>query len=144
MGTRNVTDPDDFKDGQREKREKNKETIDHWVDRDVWENTALLCDGRVYLLFLKITRIARITERTERMAVILQLPLRDATLVRAICMCDVTASRKGLELPDGSLYVPAMFSERCPEAMYLSWQDKVIRGLGAKSDANVLGEFFRI
>jgi len=30
MGTRNVTDPDDFKDCQREKeREKNKETIDH-------------------------------------------------------------------------------------------------------------------
>lgn len=127
-----------------EKREKNKETIDHWVDWDVWENTALLCDGRVYLLFLKITRIARITERTERMAVILQLPLWDATLVRVICMCDVTASRKGLEPPDGSLYVPAMFSERCPEAMYLSWQDKVIRVLGAKSDANVLGEFFRI
>lgn len=126
------------------KREKNKETIDHWVYWDLWENTALLCDGRVYLLFLKITHIARITERTECMAVILQLPLRDATLVRAICMCDVTTTPKGLELPDGSLYVPAMFSERCLKAMYLSWQDKVIRGLGAKSDANVLGEFFHI
>lgn len=57
-------------------------------------------------------------------------------------MCDVTAPRKGLELPDGSLYVPVMFSERCPEAMYLSWQDKVIRGLGAKTDANVLGRVF--
>lgn len=65
MGTRNVTDPDDFKDCQREKREKDKETIDHWEDWDVWENTALLCDGGVYLLFLKITRIARITERTN-------------------------------------------------------------------------------
>lgn len=78
------------------------------------------------------------------MAVILQLPLQDATLVRAICMCDVTVPQKRLELPDGSLYVPAMFSERCPEAMYLSWQDKVLRGLGAKTDANVLGEFLRI
>ncbi len=28
--------------------------------------------------------------------------------------------------------------------MYLSWQDKVIRGLGAKTDANVLGEFLHI
>lgn len=59
-------------------------------------------------------------------------------------MCDVTAPRKGLELLDGSLYVPEMFFERCPEAMYLSWQDKVIRGLGAKTDANVSGEFFHI
>jgi len=60
-------------------------------------------------------------------------------------MCDVTAPRKGLELPDGSLYVPEMFSESCcPEAMYLSWQDKVIRGLDAKTNANVSGEFFHI
>lgn len=65
MGTRNVTDPDDFKNCQRKKREMNKETIDHWMDWDVWENTALLCDGGDYLLFLKITRIARITERTN-------------------------------------------------------------------------------
>lgn len=52
MGSRNVTDPDDFKDCQRGGNEKNKETIDHWMDWDIWENTALLCDGSDYLLIL--------------------------------------------------------------------------------------------
>lgn len=111
-----------------------------WIE--TYEKTQHYYVTAVYLLFLKITRIARITDRTESMAVILQLPLWDATLVRAICMCDVTASHKGLELPDGSLYVPAMLSEHSPEAMYLSWQDKVIRGLGAKPNANVWESFY--